>query len=116
MNTNNAFDREKHLYHNDAFVELIKDSVRFFNGSPVHTLPPPERFFGAGVYALYYIGNNPLYQAYSTLNRLAYNHPIYVGKAVPTGWRQARAARTATNAATELFSRLIRIALRRLMT
>jgi hypothetical protein len=43
------FDRSKHIYKNDAFVELVKDAVRFFNGTPVHTLPPPERFFGVGV-------------------------------------------------------------------
>jgi hypothetical protein len=36
------FDRKKHLYKNEAFAELVKDAVRFFNGTPVHTLPPPE--------------------------------------------------------------------------
>ena len=27
------FDRSKHVYHNEAFVELVKDAVRFFNGT-----------------------------------------------------------------------------------
>ena len=72
-----VFDRSKHVYTSDAFVELVKDAVRFFNGTPVHTLPPPERFKGTGVYAIYYIGSNELYQTYTELNRLAYNHPIY---------------------------------------
>lgn len=73
---NNAFDRRKHVYRNDAFVELVKDAVRFFNGTPVHTLPPPESFLGTGVYALYYIGKYPIYNRYADLNRLSYRYPI----------------------------------------
>ncbi|HFC1301041.1 TPA: hypothetical protein ACFB8A_001696 [Neisseria gonorrhoeae] len=49
---NNNFDRSKHIYHNEAFVELVKDAIRFFHGTPVHTLPPPKQFKGAGVYAI----------------------------------------------------------------
>lgn len=33
------FDRSKHVYTNEAFVELVKDAIRFFNGTPVHALP-----------------------------------------------------------------------------
>lgn len=87
------FDRNKHVYHNEAFVELVKDAVRFFNGTPVHQLPPPERFTGTGVYALYYTGSNKHYIRYKELNRLSYDFPIYVGKAVPSGWRQGRTKR-----------------------
>ena len=100
------FDRSKHVYKNDAFVELVKDAVRFFNGTPVHTLPPPERFNGVGVYAIYYIGKSKIYQRYSELNRLSYDFPIYVGKAVPSGWRQSRISHTEENQSNELFSRL----------
>jgi hypothetical protein len=70
------FKRSDHVYTNDAFVEIVKDAVRFFNGTPVLALPPPQNFTGPGVYALYYVGGNPLYEEYKTLNRLAYNHPI----------------------------------------
>jgi len=100
------FDRSEHVYKNDAFAELVKDAVRFFNGTPVHTLPPPESFLGTGVYALYYTGKNPLYKRYSELNRLSYDYPIYVGKAVPKGWRQARSSDNALNQSRELFGRL----------
>ena len=86
------FDRSEHVYRNDALAELVKDAVRFFNGTPVLSLPPPETFLGTGVYALYYIGKNPLYAKYAELNRLAYTAAIYVGKAVPKGWRQARSS------------------------
>jgi len=72
------FDRSKHVYTNDAFVELVKDAVRFFNGTPVHPLPPPERFYGTGIYAIYYTGLAKPYSKYSELNRLAYDFPIYL--------------------------------------
>jgi hypothetical protein len=100
------FVRTKHVYKNDAFVELVKDAVRFFNGTPVHSLPPPESFVGTGVYALYYTGQKGVYSHYGKLNRLAYGHPIYVGKAVPKGWRQARVADSSENQSKELVTRL----------
>jgi len=100
------FDRKKHLYKNEAFAELVKDAVRFFNGTPIHPLPLPETFLGTGVYALYYIGQNPLYRKYAELNRLAYSYPIYVGKAVPKGWRQSRISDSVLNQSRELHNRL----------
>jgi hypothetical protein len=100
------FDRSKHVYHNDAFVELVKDAVRFFNGTPVHSLPPPEIFLGTGVYALYYIGKNPLYLKYAEINRLSYSAAIYVGKAVPMGWRRGRLSGNPDNQSNELCHRL----------
>lgn len=103
---NRPFDRSEHVYRNDSFDELVKDAVRFFNGTPAHILPPPGRFAGAGVYALYYTGSHPIYHPYSQLNRLAYNYPIYVGKAVPRGWRQARISLGITSPGAELFSRI----------
>ena len=103
MMDKNIFDRAKHVFHSEAFAEIIKDTIRFFNGTPVHTLPPPEKFVGAGVYALYYIGKSKYYKALYDINRLGFIQPIYVGKAVPRGWRQARTQ----GAANELSARLI---------
>lgn len=100
------FDRAEHVYRNDAFAELVMDAVRFFNGTPVLELPPPVSFNGRGVYAIYYIGSNPFYARYAELNRTAYHFPIYVGKAVPKGWRQSRASDTGTNQSNELYARL----------
>jgi hypothetical protein len=42
----------------------------------------------------------------SALNRLAYNYPIYVGKAVPKGWRQSRISDSTINQSRELCNRL----------
>lgn len=101
-----TFDRSKHIYKNESFAELVKDAVRFFNGTPVREIPPSVRFNGTGVYAIYYTGKHPLYKQYAEINRLAYNIPIYVGKAVPKGWRQSRLSNKIDNQSFELFSRL----------
>lgn len=100
------FDRSKHVYKNNEFVEMVKNAVRFFNGTPVRELPPSEKFTGTGVYALYYTGLDGIYSKYGQLNRTAYLHPIYVGKAAPKGWRQARVADGPDSKSTELVTRL----------
>lgn len=55
--------------------------------SAVHRLPP-EKFIGAGVYALYYKGDFDPYSRLAALNSNGFNVPIYVGKAVPAGARK----------------------------
>ena len=100
------FDREKHVYRCDEFSELLKDAVRFFHGTPVCKFPPEERFAGAGVYAIYYIGKTGLYAKFGQeINREEYRLPIYVGKAEPTGWRQSRSSDN-DGKNTKLFDRL----------
>lgn len=50
---------------------------------------PPERFLGAGIYAIYYTGDFPAYKKiakHSPSDEKAI--PIYVGKAVPAGSRK----------------------------
>ncbi len=50
---------------------------------------PPERFKGAGVYALYYLGGFEPYKILTTANREdKWALPIYVGEAVPPGSRK----------------------------
>jgi Eco29kI restriction endonuclease len=100
-----VFEREKHIYKSEAFDEIIKDTIRFFNGTPVHKLPPPVKFEGTGVYAIYYTGKLKYYSEIYQKNRLEFHQPIYVGKAVPTGWRQARDVQEGFSS-HELFGRL----------
>lgn len=100
------FDREEHVYRSKEFEEIIKDTIRFFNGTPVHVLPPPQKFAGTGVYALYYTGRSPLYDPFYEINRTFYNLPIYIGKAVPEGWRQGRVKKNAAKFSNELNNRL----------
>nr|VFK62840.1 MAG: Eco29kI restriction endonuclease [Candidatus Kentron sp. TC] len=46
-------------------------------------------FIGAGIYAIYYTGNFPLYAEIADKNRNErFQWPIYVGKAVPAGARK----------------------------
>ena len=55
---------------------------------PVFQLPP-DRFKGAGVYALYYLGGFKPYGRIAEANRSGnYAVPIYVGEAVPPGSRK----------------------------
>ncbi len=50
---------------------------------------PPNSFNGAGVYAIYYTGPNPLYEQLTKINcDNQFKCPIYVGKAVPAGARK----------------------------
>lgn len=58
--------------------------------TPAFQLPPPKPFIGTGVYCLYYLGKFKLYQKIARVNVAECEQPIYVGKAVPRGWRTAR--------------------------
>lgn len=56
---------------------------------PVSPLPPENRFVGAGIYAIYYVGNYPAYAPIAERNRGGlFEAPIYVGKAIPAGARR----------------------------
>jgi hypothetical protein len=53
---------------------------------PMVSLPPEDRFVGAGVYAIYYSGDFPLYARLSaTLREPKTAVPIYIGKAALVG-------------------------------
>ena len=55
---------------------------------PVVPLPPPP-FIGAGIYAIYYVGDFPEYRDLAKRNKKGdLDWPIYVGKAVPPGARK----------------------------
>jgi hypothetical protein len=88
MFTQTPFKRENHVFRSPQLQDLMLDALRFFNGTPVYELPPATSFTGSGVYALYYTGSAPLYEKVAQLNRVAYNLPIYVGKAIPSGGRR----------------------------
>jgi len=100
------FDRNEHIYSSSDFEEIVKDTIRFFNGTPVYKIPPPVRFHGTGVYAIYSIGKTGIYKKFHEINRTSFDVPIYVGKAVPRGWRQARIPSASNNLSYELYGRL----------
>ena len=88
-------DIKLHTFRSPKFKSVVQEAIKFFAGTPVHPLPPADRFFSGGVYALYYVGNFKLYRHIAALNSTSLSQPIYVGKAVPPGWRTARAASSA---------------------
>lgn len=97
---------DKHLYQNGKFNELIDDAAIFFSNIPTITYRQLGSFKGVGVYALYYNGNNEYYIDYLSQKPIEMQWPIYVGKAVPAGWRQAKSALKDKTGGTELFRRL----------
>lgn len=97
------FKIENHIFYSPAFKGIVTQSVDFFLGTPVHVVPPPVRFVGTGVYALYISEGEHIYRTFAELNRDQLVQPIYVGKAVPRGWRQGRVE---DSGSTALYSRL----------
>lgn len=83
-------DYSLHTFRSPKFQSVVEDAVEFFAKTPVHPLPPATQFIGSGVYGLYYLGGYELYTKIAALNWKAQVQPIYVGKAVPPGWRTAR--------------------------
>jgi hypothetical protein len=85
-----SFDYSVHVFRSPQFRSVVDEAIEFFLKTPVHKLSPPDDFPGTGVYALYYTGDYELYVNVSEPNQLGATQPIYVGKAVPPGWRTAR--------------------------
>lgn len=63
-------------------------------------------FDGAGIYSIYYKGNFPSYEEISRANEFEFIHPIYIGKAIPTGGRKGFSLNT-SDKSTALYKRLI---------
>ena len=80
--------------------------------SLIHSEPVPlgsiQRFIGAGVYAIYYLGDFDSYTPLHKWNRDAkeLHLPIYVGKAVPKGGRKGTVEIDAAATSTALFKRM----------
>jgi hypothetical protein len=72
----------------------------------VSPLPPTTPFTGAGIYAIYYVGDFAAYAAIAAGNRGGrFQNPIYVGKALPPGARRGRYG-LGESPGTVLFKRL----------
>lgn len=85
-----AVDVSKHTFRSKQLRSIVKKAAEFFAKTPTHKLPPEESFEGVGVYALFYRGDFELYRSMANANISSCTLPIYVGKAVPPGWRTAR--------------------------
>lgn len=79
-------------------VELLEQEL--------HSLPPEDRFTGAGVYALYYTGKHPAYSGLVGLDggKGGTKYPVYIGSAVRENAKQGFNPRPTAQA--RLWSRL----------
>ncbi|MDR4997400.1 Eco29kI family restriction endonuclease [Brevibacillus parabrevis] len=92
---------QSHIFETKDFQSVVDKAIHFFETTAIHQLPLSDSFYGAGVYALYYYGDFEHYQ--SLFNTVNGKVPIYVGKAVPPGWRTAR---NKISKSTDLYRRL----------
>ena len=75
---------DSRTYNPLSVEELGRNAARALMAYPLCELPPPETFWGCGVYTIHYQGSFPSYRGMSDAE------PIYVGKADPSGKRQGR--------------------------
>src|SRR3972149_2132580 len=80
-----SVDISKHTFKSPKFRSVVREAFDFFHNTPKLPLASPRKFNGPGVYALYYSGTLEHYKKISGKDA-----PIYIGKAVPSGWRQGR--------------------------
>jgi len=92
--------------YNPLDMNSIAESVvRELLNQPCVEFPPPAKFRGAGVYALYYRGDFPAYRRIAERNANGCEMPIYVGRAEPEGARKG--LNVVAGAATQkLYNRL----------
>ena len=100
-----TFEVEKHQFRSKEFKSVVDQAVEFFKKTPILKLPPPQKFYGGGVYAIYYNGPFKLYKKYSGDEGKWTEVPIYVGRAVPTGSRKGINTNEDTDT-RELYTRL----------
>jgi len=71
---------------------------------PTTEFPPPTRFHGPGVYALYYNGKHPAYEPLVALDAGKCVYPVYVGRAARENKNQGFSPRPSTG--EELYRRI----------
>ena len=98
-----TLDPAQHTFKSAGFQKIVKQAIAFLENTPVYALPPSAPFDGPGVYALYYTGDFAYYTKITAANRPAFVQPIYIGKAVPEGWRTGRTVEQTTR---KLYQRL----------
>jgi hypothetical protein len=94
---------EHEEYNPLDYGNLTRNCVEELMKRGPYPLPPEREFIGAGVYAIFYDGDFPLY---SQIRSPDSTYPIYVGKAVPAGARTGKKAADGSRPGKPLFSRL----------
>ena len=81
---------EHQIFHDNRLKTIVDDALSFISGTDLYPMPLSSDFSGSGVYLLYYDGEHEVYRKLRELKIKKQMVPIYVGKAVPPGWRQGR--------------------------
>ena len=87
-------------------VELGRSVERALLAQPLGPLPPSASFAGAGLYAIYYVGDFEAYRAITPPRRDTGDVPLYVGRAIPRGARAGAGGLLPTTTEPVLFQRL----------
>lgn len=90
MSSRIPFQPANHMFHSVILRDVVEEALDFFVKTPVYEFPPPRRFKGTGVYALYYVGTAGIYAKLGQINSAGSQVPIYVGKASAKGTRQGK--------------------------
>ena len=93
------------IFNSDTFQTIIEEALFMFDQIPPKELER-QVFSGVGVYGLYYVGTGPLYEQLGIRNAENCLFPIYIGKAVPQGWRQSKTVLSDPTKGNELAKRL----------
>ena len=101
-----GFSRRNHVYKSPDFQKIISEAIDFLQQTPAQRMPPPEQFEGPGVYKIYCVAKSGIYSRFYDFNKTSLQVPIYIGKAVPKGWRQGRQPSSADRKNNELYQRL----------
>lgn len=78
--------RDPQRFISRKFEKILKNAVVHLSDSPRHPFRDLGEIYGNGVYAIYHDGPYHLYDWVAIDN----SSPIYIGKAVPRGWRSSR--------------------------
>jgi hypothetical protein len=84
------FRKDPQKFVSKHFDSILRKAVEHLKNSPLHVFDPMPNIDGNGVYAIYYLGNESIYCDIRICYPEVLNNPIYVGKAVPRGWRSSR--------------------------
>lgn len=84
------FNRNEFLFKAPALRDLFFQVKKVFQEVKTFPMNAVPNFIGVGVYAIEYLGNSRLYTELTFSGQKGEFSPIYVGKAVPPGWRTAR--------------------------
>lgn len=97
---------EPHPFNPLDLENIAESLIRELESREAVALGNVEDFRGAGLYAVYYVGNFEAYKPLARLNHDALAFPIYIGKAEPAGSRKGIAAENL--ASTKSLSKRIR--------